>query len=98
VSKFVFTKNALPYTKRMLERIWNKANGQANEKFGIALVPMYNGLKHSFECQRLNDGFSIEQIRAVMGHTNTKTTERYAKYLTDKLSPIMKGKFVRVRI
>jgi hypothetical protein len=25
----------------MLERILNKANGQANEKFGIALVPMY---------------------------------------------------------
>ena len=53
---------------------------------------MYSGLKHSFGCQRLNAGFSLNQIETVMGHTNTKTTERYAKYLTDKLSSVMKRK------
>lgn len=99
LSRFVFTNNGLPYTKRMLERIWNKANHAANENQGITVVPMYNGLKHSFGCQRLNDGFSLDQIRTVYGHTNSKTTKRYAKYLTDKLSPVMKGKLsVKVRI
>jgi integrase len=94
VSRFVFTRNGLPYTKRMLERVWNKASAISNEKYQTPVVPMYQGLKHSFGCQRLNAGFSIDAIREVMGHTSTKTTERYAKYLTDKLSPVMRGKVI----
>jgi site-specific recombinase XerD len=73
----------------MLERIWNKACEKAEIK-----INLYNGLKHSFGCQRLNQGFSIDQIQAVMGHTSPKTTERYAKYITENLSPVMRGKFI----
>ena len=94
VSKFVFTRNGLPYTKRMLERVWNKASAAANEKYQTPIVPMYQVLKHSFGCQRLNAGFSLDEIKEVMGHTSTKTTERYAKYLTGKLSPVMRGKVI----
>ena len=86
-SKFVFTKNGLPYTKRILGRIWN----DVCEKAGIK-INLYNGLKHSFGMQRLNQGFSLDAIRAVMGHTSTKTTEKYAQYLTEKLSPVMSGR------
>jgi len=85
-SKFAFTKNGLPYKKRMLERIWNSACEKAKIK-----INLYNGLKHSFGMQRLNQGFSLDAIRAVMGHTSSKTTEKYAQYLTEKLSPVMSG-------
>lgn len=85
-SRFVFTVKGLPYRKRVLERIWNNAC----EKAGIK-INLYNGLKHSFGMQRLNQGFSLDAIRAVMGHTSSKTTEKYAQYLTEKLSPVMSG-------
>ena len=55
---------------------------------------MYQGLKHSFGCQRLNAGFPMEAIRDIMGHTSTKTTERYAKYALDSLAQVMKGKVI----
>jgi integrase len=85
-TRFVFTRGGVPYRKRVLERIWNNACGKAGVK-----INLYNGLKHSFGMQRLNQGFSLDSIAAVMGHTSTKTTSRYAQYLADKLSPVMSG-------
>jgi integrase len=95
-SKFQFTRNGDPYSKRTHETIWKIANRKAHEKYGTPLVPMYSGTKHSFGCQRLNAGFSLDEIRAVMGHTDTKTTERYAEYLTSSLRSVMSGKVVRL--
>ena len=86
VSLFVFTKNGLPYKKRQVERIWNNAC----KKAGIH-INLYNGLKHSFGMQRLNQGFSLDSIKNVMGHTSNETTRRYAQYLTESLAPIMSG-------
>ena len=40
----------------------------------------------------MNDGYSLDEIRAVMGHTTSKTTERYATYQTGKLVDVMRGK------
>lgn len=89
VSRFVFTKKGEPYRPRMLQRIWNEANKKAHEKYGVPIINLYNGLKHSFGCQRLNAGFSLEAIKTIMGHTSGKTTERYAKYALEKLAPVM---------
>ena len=90
-SEFVFAKKWrgewLPYTSRMLNRIWNKANKES----GIAPINLYNGTRHSFGCQRLNQGFSRDEVRAVMGHTSTKTTERYAAYQLESLQGIIQG-------
>jgi integrase len=89
VSRYVFTKKGSPYTQRMLRYIWEKANKKAHEKYGVPIINLYNGLKHSFGCQRLNAGFSLESIKSIMGHTSGKTTERYAKYALEKLAPVM---------
>lgn len=85
-SKFAFTQNGEPYRKRVLERIWNNAC----EKAGIK-INLYNGLKHSFGMTRLNQGFTLDEIKAVMGHTSPSTTAKYARYLTENLSPVMSG-------
>lgn len=95
-TRFVFSKKGRPYSNRMLRFIWNRANKKANEKYGTPIVNLYNGLKHSFGCQRLNAGFSVDEIKTVMGHTNRKTTERYAKYMTQKLSGVMSGRCTKV--
>lgn len=90
-SKFVFTKNALPYKKRTLERIWNNACTKSGVK-----INLYNGLKHSFGMQRVKEGFSLDAIQAVMGHADKKTTGIYAQYLTEGLSPVMSGRVHRL--
>ena len=92
VSPFVFTFKGLPYGKRQMERIWNNACRKA----GIE-INLYNGLKHSFGCQRLNQGFTLHQIKQIMGHVDTKTTERYAKYAAWSLAQVMDGRVVELK-
>jgi integrase len=91
-TRFVFAFKGEPYSKRTHEKIWATANRRANEKYGTPIASMYPGTKHSFGCQRLNDGFSKDQIKTIMGHTDSKTTDRYAKYMTQTLAPVMRGK------
>lgn len=93
-TRFVFTIHGHPYSRRTHEKIWVAASRKANAQHGTPIVTMYQGTKHSFGCQRLNQGFDKDQIRAVMGHTDSKTTERYAKYLTSTLENVMRGRVV----
>ncbi len=91
-SQFVFHMNGRPYTTRRLEKIWDRANKVATEKYGTPRVNLYNGLKHSYGCQRLNEGYSYDEIAAVMGISPQMVRERYAKYQTKKLVNVMRGK------
>jgi integrase len=95
-SKFVFEhvsdRYKGPYRVKHLWRIWKKAN----KKSGVRRVNLYNSMRHSFGCQRLNDGFSMAKIQAVMGHTNPKMTERYAQYTLDTLLPVLIGKHTKL--
>lgn len=91
VSKFVFSKKGLPYVKRTHEKIWNTANLKAHEKHGVPIISMYPGTKHSFGMQRLNAGVSKDILQTIFGHSDKKSTEKYAKYLTGSLSTAMRG-------
>ena len=73
------------------ERIWRVASKNANNQHGTKIVNLYNGLKHAFGCQRLDEGYSLEEIRAVMGPTDSQTTRRYAEYANSRLSNVMRG-------
>jgi hypothetical protein len=90
-SPFVFHINGRPYTTRRLEKIWDRANRLATEKYGTPRVNLYNGLKHSFGSQRLNDGYSYDEIAEVMGISPQMVRQRYAKYETKKLVSVMRG-------
>jgi len=76
----------------VLERIWQSANREAAKKYGVPEIGPYAGLKHSFGTQRLAEGFSLDGIKEIMGHTDVRMTQRYAKYLTQDLVPAMRGK------
>jgi len=91
-TRFVFSRNGRPYSKHMMRKTWESANRKANKEYETPMINLYNGLKHSFGCQRLNAGISLDEIRAVMGHADIKTTARYAKYAVEKLSSVMRGK------
>jgi integrase len=77
-------RELIPYNRRILERIWAIACKKAGIQIG-----MYQGLKHSFACQRLNAGYPLKAIQDILGHTSAKTTERYAKYALDSLAEVM---------
>ena len=85
----MFTKNTRPYSNKILSGVWKRATKEA----GIE-INLYNGVRHSFGCQRLNSGYGLDEIKAIMGHTNVKTTERYAQYELKSLENIIRGKRV----
>jgi len=86
--KLVFG-NGRPYTNKMLRRRWNTANRQA----GAQKINLYSAMRHSFAMQRLNEGFALNQVSVVLGHSNLQTTvSRYAQHTTEKFLKIIKGK------
>jgi hypothetical protein len=50
-----------------------------------------NATRHSWACQRLNAGFSSDQISTVLGKTSTQMTKRYAEYAVEKLGSVIRG-------
>lgn len=49
----------------------------------------YHASRHSFGTMMLSAGISIESISKMMGHTNIKTTQGYARVTDDKISEDM---------
>jgi integrase len=84
----------IPYSKKILERVWDIANAKAHEKDGTPIINLYNGTRHSFGCQRLNQGYARDAIKQVMGHTTERMSERYAQYSNQSLADVMRGKVV----
>lgn len=77
------------YNYNNLWKIWNRAS---TEK-GID-VPPYNATRHSWASQRINAGFTRDEIGAVMGHRQLQTTKKYTRILTENLKAVMDGEKV----
>ncbi len=69
-----FYGNGQPYGEKKLRTIWH----DACEKSGVDKIKLYQGTRHSFASQNVNNGKSLEMIGAMMGHVNTATTRKYA--------------------
>jgi integrase len=85
--EYVFSRDGRPYQTRTMYDIWKVAGKKASIQ-----INCYNGLRHSWACQRLNMGFSLDEIRSVLGHTSSEMTQRYAEYATEALAPVIRGK------
>ena len=72
--EFVFNLNGKLYSRNVLGNNWRKACSEAK----ISGVTLYQGCRHSFASQRVNEGKPLEIIGAMMGHLSTQTTRRYA--------------------
>ena len=57
----------------------------------------YHASRHSFGTLTLSVGVPIESISKMMGHTNIRTTQGYAKVTDDKISEDMDKLMARRR-
>lgn len=74
---FVFTNpnTGGPYTENAIRRIWDDIRTKAGISKSLRL---YDATRHSFASQLVNTGSALYKVSKLRGHTNTKTTERYA--------------------
>jgi len=86
-TKLAFSQGGRPYSIWRLERIWNTACKKAGIK-----INLYNGLKHSFGCQRIEQGFNKVDLKEVFGHRDMRSVDRYAKYQIGRVGEIMRGR------
>ena len=69
-----------------LDRTWNRASMDALQR---KAAPLYEGTRHSFATLALNAGAELYHVQRYLGHTDSKTTERYAKLADESLSSVI---------
>ena len=74
------------YSQTNLNDVWNKAVKAA----GYPPISLYNASRHSLGTKLADEGESPEMVAQVLGHTDTKTTKKYARYGTRALKPFFK--------
>ncbi|MGO9572587.1 MAG: tyrosine-type recombinase/integrase [Desulfomonilaceae bacterium] len=85
---FVFTNSkGKPYSAKWMWRRWNEACNAA----GVRGLTLYAGTRHSLASQAANKGVSIYKIAKFLGHTDTKTTQRYAHLDTNPLREVLRS-------
>lgn len=87
-SPFVFVLNGKPYYESSLGKIWRAAC----KKAGIENITAYSGTRHSFASHAINDGYSLEIIGEVLGHSDIRTTKKYAHVSMDAMRKLMERK------
>ena len=64
---------------------------EACQKVGIEGVSLYQASRHSFALQRLQQGFSYEEVGAALGHSSPQTTRRYARLRAEQVRSVFEG-------
>lgn len=76
------------YTEDFLANLWRRALEDA----GLAWLPLKNGTRHSRGMQALNlDGWGMEAVRRLLGHTSTAHTRKYAEADVELLRDLLTG-------
>jgi site-specific recombinase XerD len=68
-----------------LGKIWRTAC----KEVGIEGVRPYDGTRHSFASQLVNRGKSLEIIGEILGHSDIRTTKKYAHVHMDAMREAM---------
>lgn len=71
---FVNPRTGRHYSLDTLDRIWDKVREKAKLDKKIRL---YDATRHSFASNLVNSGSTLYRVSQLMGHSTTKTTERY---------------------
>jgi len=89
---FVFVRDdGKPYTNKNLNHIWQ----EASEKTGIT-IKLQNAMRHSLGCQMLDAGHDLDLVREQLGHTDIRTTKRYARRSDSTLTAARDGRRAKV--
>jgi integrase len=79
---FVFIN---PRTGRHYNRHINKIWYRACDAAEVKRIKLYNSTRHSFGTQMLNAGLDKSIVQRLLGHSDSKMTDRYAEYQTNSL-------------
>jgi integrase len=74
------------YAHSTLARRWQRACRDA----GVPFVPLRQASRHSTATDLLRKGASLEEIRRLLGHTNARMSERYARWSDQALVAVMR--------
>lgn len=77
------------YARQTVTTIWREANRQAHEKYGVKILTLKNGSRHSKACQLLNENASFAQIARILGNTAGVIEKSYGRYETEKIKEIL---------
>jgi integrase len=81
---FVLPKSGKRWSHGAFYKRWAKARA------GITNASLYQGTKHSFASDALEAGIGMEHIRKMLGHSDPRSTERYARLSDDSLDVFTK--------
>ncbi len=70
-----------------MDRTWKRASIKA---LGRKIAPLYEGTRHSFATLALNAGTEQYVVQKFLGHSDPRTTERYAKLADSALVTALK--------
>lgn len=71
---WLFHRNGNHYSENALRRTWAAMKAKEN----ISGIRLYDATRHSFASQLLNEGVDILQISRLLGHSDIRTTQKYA--------------------
>lgn len=89
---FVFVrKDGKPYTNKNLNKLWK----DACKKTGIQ-IKLYNAMRHSLGCQLLDMGLPLDHVQEQLGHTDIRSTKRYAVRAKETLTKALEERRAKV--
>lgn len=88
-TEYIFIgRRGKPFTPKSIYNVWM----EARNKTGFPDVTLYEAMKHSWGCQSLERGHSIDEVADIFGHTDTYTTRLYAKRSPAATRDILEGR------
>lgn len=79
---FINPRTGRPYTMESILAVWEKVRAAGNISSELRL---YDASRHSFASQLVNQNVSLNKVSKLLGHSNTKMTERYAHHELESL-------------
>jgi hypothetical protein len=79
-SEYLFPSPMTGDPFKQIHYSWDKARTAAK----LSDVRMHD-LRHSFASALVNEGMTLYDVKQILGHTNIKTTERYAHLSNQRL-------------
>jgi integrase len=93
ITGFVFNVKGQPYKENRIGKVWRRARA----KVGLSDLTLYGGTRHSKASQLANSGISLWLIGELLGHSEKKTTEKYAHGNLDALRVALSDKKRKVK-
>jgi len=90
--EYVFCSvTGLKYTRQVVYDIWTAANKKAHKKYGVKIVSLKNGTRHSLASQLLNKGESTAAVARILGNTPSVVERSYGNISVERTEEILNG-------